>query len=289
MFERYLSRDQIEPWKRSAYFMGAWMTLLIGVSAPAQAQPSGSPTTLIESSTIQFIPDTPPGADRGSTAQKVELGSRGPCLPLLRAEHGYLTALIPESAVEFTVSETPVVWAYIPDAAADIGRMVLTLRHQQSGHVQRFDLDTSSLSPGVVHIPWLGTPMAVGDTYDWALSIFDSCDDSSGPSERYVVGTVQRQPLSPALQRQLNRAVTQRDRAAAYAQHGIWYDALSHLGEVYQAAPDNPQLASDWASLLGVLDLNLANYGISFNAAALSNKPLLECCNQLPNLADSEP
>lgn len=285
MFERYLSYGKVGIWKRTTSFIGVWATLVIGVNAPVRAQVPAA----LESNTIQFIPATPPGADRGSTAQKVELGSRSPCLPLLRPEAGYLTALIPESNVEFTVSETPAVWAYIPDAAADISRMVLTLRHKQSGRVQRFNLEANLLSPGVVHIPWPGAPMAVGDTYDWALSIFDSCNSSDGPSERYVTGTIQRQSPSLTLEQQLNQATTQRDQAAAYAQHGIWYDALNHLGEAYRTDPDNPQLASDWTSLLMALDLNLTDYGISFDATALSTKPLLECCYQFSDLANLQP
>ncbi|MBT9316906.1 DUF928 domain-containing protein [Leptothoe spongobia] len=300
MFKQFLSSGNHPPRIRAKGIIGLWIAVFISCGiAPVEAQVYGrdnlaNQVISFKHDPIQFIPQTPSGGERGSTGRKVDLGTRGPCLSALSPEHGYLTALIPKGEVDFTVSEKPTVWVYVPDTAEDISRMVLTLKNRRTWQVHSFDLEVSSFSPGVIHIPWPSTmvPLAVGDTYDWALSIFDGCESVNGPLERFVEGRIQRQSLSPALEQQLSQALSQRDQAVAYAQHGIWYDALKHLGEAYRADAHNSQLALDWQSLLTALDLDLTDYGIpvdAFNSTVLGVQPLLDCCRESPALINSEP
>ena len=57
------------------------------------------------------------------------------------------------------------------------------------------------------------------------------------------------------------------EKASLYADYGLWQDALTTLGELYRADPQNVVLRENWNSLLTSVDL-----------ADVSDKPLIDCC-----------
>ncbi|NJK47021.1 DUF928 domain-containing protein [Candidatus Gracilibacteria bacterium] len=82
-----------------------------------------------------------------------------------------------------------------------------------------------------------------------------------------VEGSVERVELNATLKSQLKAANSARDRVAIYASHGIWYDALTELGELYRTNPQNRKVQEDWADLLHSVGLG-----------AIARVPIVDCC-----------
>lgn len=223
----------------------------------------------------------PPGADRGAPSRQVDAGTRQPCGDFDAAEEGYLTALIPADSPYLTTATYPTFWAYLPFATEDVAAMSLTLapwpRSAEPAPVS-VEVDVPEALPGVVAIalPTDREPLAIGQTYHWILEV--SC---SGPSHQsgpglFVMGPVTRRTPNADLQAALAAAATLAEQAAAYEQHGFWYDALNIVGERYQAAPDEAAIATVWATFLADLELDFSSYGINFNHTDIAKQPIVE-------------
>ena len=238
-----------------------------------QAQPAPSPVAV-----IRFIPPPPPpSADRGAPSGRRQGGaSRGQC----PAGELPLTALVPATqksldsksgnsglnTVEFvwglTTAAHPTLWFYLPYAIAPELPIEFVLQDEQDNDIYHTTLTTST-PPGIFHLqlPTTATPLAVGKMYHWYLIV--NCDPDAPPM---VEGWVQREAVNPALASQLQQA-TPRQQAALYAQHGIWYDALTALAELRRTEPQAITPKNDWASLLQSVGLE-----------AIANEPIQPCC-----------
>ncbi|MEO1400381.1 MAG: DUF928 domain-containing protein [Cyanobacteria bacterium J06635_1] len=233
---------------------------------------------------IQFrVPPRPPTANGGRPVRRVDLGSRSPC-----GEHtGYLSALLPSPDVTdqlLTLSEHPGVAVYVPFEANSIQAMTFELwRVDETGQFAyelTLPLIPTQQLPGVVRVslPDTTPPLEINHTYNWSLSV--TCEDPAlDPEPLTVTGTLQRVTASPQLVQTLADASTLPAVAAAYAEAGIWYDALATLGSLYQAEPGNPSVAADWASLLSVLEIDLSDLGIDFDETDISAYPPVDCCS----------
>lgn len=253
--------------------------------SPFQAKSLGK--SLSES--IQFVPDPPPGSDRGSPGQQVDLGRRGP-----GDDDGYLTALVPSEGIALTTMTHPSFWVFIPGEPQTVESITFSLYHSLSGNLQEFPVLTHDYLPGVVEItlPSNVQPLEIGESYDWLVTVTynlpsetDGTNGSSGIDysyERYVVASIQRQQPSSELEQELAIATSSRDKAATYARHGIWQDALTQLGTIYRTDAANEDLARDWTSLLTAVDLESHPYfpfTIPFDSASLSQKAIVPCCS----------
>ncbi|MEM9162059.1 MAG: DUF928 domain-containing protein [Cyanobacteria bacterium P01_F01_bin.4] len=244
---------------------------------------SAQAETAAPRSAIQFkVPPRPPTANGGRPARRVDLGSRSPCGDYT----GYLTALLPSPDVTdqlLTLSDRPGVAVYVPFEANSIQAMTFELwRVDETGQFAyelTLPLTPTQQLPGVVHVslPDTAPPIEVDHTYNWSLSV--TCEDPAlDPEPLAVMGTFQRIAASPQLEQTLAEAQTLPAVAAAYAETGIWYDALATLGSLYRAEPENTAVAADWASLLSVLEIDLSDLGIDFDEADISAQPPIDCC-----------
>jgi len=93
-----------------------------------------------------------------------------------------------------------------------------------------------------------------------------------------VEGPIHRILASSALTQDL-AAAAPREQAAAYARHGIWFDALTQLGRLYEAEPENPILAADWSTFLDALEINLPFIG--FSTEDVIARPIIDCCSPI--------
>jgi hypothetical protein len=87
-----------------------------------------------------------------------------------------------------------------------------------------------------VDLPQDAPELAVGKEYRWSVTV--ACN-SDRPSD-YVAfnqSFVERVAPSPGLSQQLARAKTTLERARAYAQNGLWYDALGSLSDASEKDP----------------------------------------------------
>ena len=90
--------------------------------------------------------------------------------------------------------------------------------------------------------------MKVNDRHYWQLNL--NCNPKRMGVPIRLEGMVQRVEVSPSDLKALETAETPHDRAAQYADRGIWLDALNLLGNARTAEPENLEIKEDWRSLL---------------------------------------
>ena len=256
--------------------------------SPTIAQSSVPPNPL--STSFEFVPDMPPGSDRGSPEQQVDLGSRGP------SKEGYLTALVPADGVALTTSAHPSFWVYVPSGMDDVESMELFLRHYQTGEVESFEVqptpsEAQSALSGVVELPLpsVAAPLAIGERYDWSLMVtYQRSSDGAFPvltDEDFVVASIVRQAPTTDLERDLAQADAAWEQAVVYGKHGIWHEALTVLGTARQTDPNHPDFVMAWSHLLAFVNLEAHPYfpfAQPFDSTILSQKAMIQCCQVTP-------
>lgn len=88
-----------------------------------------------------------------------------------------------------------------------------------------------------------------GKEYRWTVSII--CNENSPSENIYARSWIKRIPTTPNLKQKLDTATAtqERERAAVYAQNGVWFDAIS---TIYQASKEHPRdrLTSEYLTKL---------------------------------------
>lgn len=194
-------------------------------------------------------PDTaPPPGNRESS------GTRGrPCLTGTTP----VTALVPDRRDKtggLTASGYPTLFFYVPATFAAKAELTLKDEADHTVYETAFTIDGSR--PGIVSIGMpagsASKPLEIGKKYQWDLTVI--CDSNETSGNPFVRGWIQRVELSPDLKAKLDTA-QQRDKAALYAENGLWYDALTALAQLRVENPAEPALATDWKDLLNQVEL----------------------------------
>lgn len=172
-----------------------------------------------------------------------------------------LTALVPgnggESFSALTVAEYPTFWFYVPELPETARSAEFVLQTQDGREVQNIYRTSLTLSgkPGIISItppPQPQYSLKADKTYHWYLHIY--CGDREKTSDNYYVdGFVQRQVLTQALNSQLKAAKPR--EYIAYSANNLWYDAVTNLGQLRGANPQNTNLNQDWVDLLNTIGL----------------------------------
>jgi hypothetical protein len=118
----------------------------------------------------------------------------------------------------------------------------------------------SPTQPGVqrVRLADYGVRLSLGVPYRWFVALVVDPDNRS--RDMLAGGTVERIALPEALHTKLARAGKTR-APLVYAEAGLWYDALSALSDLIDAAPNDPLPRQQRASLLEQVDLSeIAEY-----------------------------
>ncbi|MBE9001538.1 DUF928 domain-containing protein [Nostoc sp. LEGE 12447] len=176
-----------------------------------------------------------------------------------------LTALVPgdaeESFLASTVAENPTFWFYVPQLpqTTRYGEFVLqVLDGKDVQNVYRTPLTLSGKS-GIVSITLPSRSqysLKADKKYHWYFHIY--CGDPQKTSDNfYVDGFVQKQVLTEALDSQLKTAKSR--EYIVYSANDIWYDALTNLGQLRRANPQNATINKDWVDLLNVVGLQDIN------------------------------
>lgn len=209
------------------------------------------------SQTVQFTPDL---SRRGRpTRRQSTAGSRGTCATNSEQQ---LTALIPEHhGLGLTVQSHPTFWVEIPYTADSMASVEFILSDQSNHEVYAKEVPLEQFEPGVISIqlPKDVEPLQLEQEYSWMV-ILTCQTQHSGQTiapELYVEGSVTRVALTDSLQQALTRSVHDIDKVAAYAKHGIWFDALTDLGTLYRKAPQDSNYSSSWTDLLEDIRLEM--------------------------------
>jgi hypothetical protein len=183
-------------------------------------------TSASENNVVSFnpLPSREAGfAPRGNRTLRntVSGGRRGSCGSSAVA----LKPLVPGEQGALTASANPSLWVYVPAGAGETARFRLT-------DAQEADLDEQTITlpkeGGLVKIALRdrGQALAVGQSYQWYLSV--DCDRvaAEAPRSTFASGWIQRVNSEAA-----TTAGSPLAAAAAYARAGIWYDAVNSVIE----------------------------------------------------------
>ncbi|HEY9831566.1 MAG TPA: DUF928 domain-containing protein [Stenomitos sp.] len=230
---------------------------------------------------VPLIYNAPPPPDQGAPGGRSRGGSgRGPC-----QNYQSLTPLVPvtkgttkDFVWGLTASEHPTFWFDVPERLTAQVPVEFVLLDTVGNYVYQKKLTVPETSAGIVKfsVPSTAPALEVGKRYDWIFSIY--CDPESSSAAISVRGSVQRVALDSALDSQLKAAKTPVERAALYANQGIWHEALTTLGEQLSGtkpkdsgmvAPSRSTegIAAAWANLLK--QVNLGNS---------ASDPIVPCC-----------
>lgn len=94
---------------------------------------------------------------------------------------------------------------------------------------------------------WQLGRLLIGQNYQWSIAMI--CDRNDRLGDQVVNAWIKRIEPSQELSRQLEVANIA-DRAAFYAQHGIWYETVSTLAQLWVQSEDSIAIASAWKQLL---------------------------------------
>lgn len=147
-----------------------------------------------------------------------------------------LTALFANNGKDFTRSEYPTLWFYIPYSPDQISGMEFLLLDETetrtifSTQVQSEDI------PGILSVRIPENPsyaMSLGKNYRWYLML--DCDpDGSIEPDLVVDGWIQRKPID-------------------HPEDELWYDAIDTLISRYRSNLNDPTLADGWSQILDSL------------------------------------
>lgn len=175
-----------------------------------------------------------------------------------------ITLLTGNAIREFTVSQYPSFWFYVPCTNEEIERLEFVLEDTQTKEIiYQTSIHLSEVA-GIIEVPLPRESrysLKQDKNYTWYLNGNYSYDFKDEP-DIALSGWIQRVPLDSQLQRQLETSDRQYD---IYIQNGIMYNAITALAKQYQTTPGNPQIKNDWINLLKMLGIK-----------ELANKPFVD-------------
>ncbi|MBT9313663.1 DUF928 domain-containing protein [Leptothoe kymatousa] len=181
--------------------------------------------------------------------------------PLVSDTLGQLNNKDYESVLSVTTQESPRFWFYVPNFPDSVS-FEFVLQDDQENTLYESTLATST--EGIIQFTLPGdVPIQVNKLYTWSLVA--NCDPVNPP---FVYGSIARVTVDPSVDLSLAEA-TPKEQAAIYASNGLWQDAITLLGELYQSAPNDPDIANAWTNLLS-----------SVNLAEVAEQPMPNCCTQ---------
>ena len=198
-----------------------------------------------------------PGSRRGGA-------SRGDCPPIQPP----LTALIPETNLGLTTKEYPTLWFYIPYNPAEIGQAELMLLDENKRPALEKPISVElSGTPGIVGVtlPSTAKPLEPEREYQWFFELV--CDSENPSNNPRVDGWIKRVQLGQELNGQLENNQTE-PSYLAYAENGIWYDALTGLIRTLRVKPSDSTLTNSWSDFLESVGLE-----------ELRETPVTDCCS----------
>jgi Domain of Unknown Function (DUF928) len=155
-----------------------------------------------------------------------------------------LTALIPESQLGLTTVADPTLFFYIPQTSAPELELIVQNENEQEIFKQKYKPNNKA---GIISLHLPVNSLAINKQYKWKLSLI--CNPADKSQNKFVAGLIQRVLPDPQLARKLQQ-VTKQERAALYAEAGIWQDTLATLAQMRYLVPNNQELATEWSGLI---------------------------------------
>jgi Domain of Unknown Function (DUF928) len=189
-------------------------------------------------------------APSGNRAQRTEAsGSRG-CTDSIPVT---LSLLAPSNHVAQTTSARPTFLWHVSQKTSKQLEFTLTEPGQSKPiHTAKLNAD----KPGIMKltIPENAPELAVGKEYRWTVQII--CNQNRPSQNVNARALIQRVSSTQELQRNIASATSERERAMAYMQSGIWYDGVAVLNQLQATNSRDKQAVDYFASVLEQVGLN---------------------------------
>jgi hypothetical protein len=164
-----------------------------------------------------------------------------------------LTALVPDNNLGLTIADSPTFWFFVPQLPATARSGEFVLQDEEHNDVYRTPFRLSG-KPGVVSIRLPSNPQSSlkrDQMYRWHFRIY--CQPQTTSEYFWVEGWVKQVALNPSLEGQLEAAKPR--EYIAYAENGIWHEAVTNLAELRLSDPQNAMLNENWTQLLRAVGL----------------------------------
>lgn len=197
------------------------LSTLTAEFAPTGSDPVDDDTVVSTTGGRYFQPQDDGEEYRGA---RTTTGTRsGSCA----ADESVFSGLGPRSIVGLTTSNRPEFVWYITDAIAESPMLFRLLAMDENGQPSLVDSAELSVQTGFIRyqLPDNVPPLEVGKDYLWQVII--RCDPNRVSS--FLTSTLPLQviPPSPELTAALETATTDAEKAIAYGNAGIWYNAMA--------------------------------------------------------------
>jgi hypothetical protein len=215
-----------------------------------------TPKNFANTGQIQFIrPILPPGNAPGG--RRTGGGRRDACPDV----NPKLTALVPvieaadsvTNVWSLTSAEHPTFWFYLPYTKSSKYPTEFVLQDNDGETIHQTEISLPE-KPGIisVSIPSSAKPLVIGQQYRWFLKVY--CSEQKKSLPIYVEGVINRVNLSAIASQQL-RIATPQQQTNIYAKNGMWFQALTTLGELRRKNPQDAKLQAAWNNLLAEIGL----------------------------------
>ncbi len=143
-----------------------------------------------------------------------------------------------------TTLDRPILFVYVPAMAASTVQFTIRPTSGRAKDLQNLTVKTTG-SEGFVGIELPNNAkLEVGQQYKWSMAI------PCSPDEIDVTKTVIIEGLVKRIQAPTIASTSPEERAAIYAEQGIWQDALSTIAQLRLQRPKDVSLTEDWSNLM---------------------------------------
>ncbi|MFP4007271.1 MAG: DUF928 domain-containing protein [Spirulinaceae cyanobacterium] len=240
----------------------AMVVVTLGLQiGPAAA--SGLPNnTLSDRHSSRHLKDFSP-PDRGAPSRTSDGGTRG-CPIATNSDISQPKAVRVMSLKEnisLTLAANPTLFFYVPSGLGSSAELVLSKFDVES------DRDTEVVYKTEINLPEKGgllshqlpqNQLEVGQMYHWYIVV--PCESTGIAEYDFSDGFIERTDMAN-LPIDLNArlaTIDERDSLAlgdAYAEAGVWHEALLYLAQARNADPNNPEIQARWQNLLNAANL----------------------------------
>jgi Domain of Unknown Function (DUF928) len=195
---------------------------------------------------IRWKPPTPPsslgtGGQRGQGG-----GQRGDC-----KRYADVTALVPltDQGIYWgqTTSDRPTLWFNTPQGLEADLLLEVVVREMNGKPIAKQLLMSTPTDPGVISIPFPTTTLMENHLYRWEVVFY--CDAENPDKPITFQGQLQRVAGLPEPLASEPLASEPLSQAQMLADRGIWFDALTQLGNARRSQP-SAALTMGWNDLL---------------------------------------
>lgn len=153
-----------------------------------------------------------------------------------------------------TTAERPAFWFYIPYTLNPELTAEFVLQDEAGTEIYKLsspDFPNTEQTPGIIRVslPAMVPPLEIGKVYEWYFKV-----NCGVEVPIYTNGGIERISLNNALSQQLAEASPQ-EQARLYQENGIWYDAITTLGNLWRSNSNDAVIAEEWNRLLQTLGI----------------------------------